>query len=72
MFDFSKISRILQNMKYIVKVPEVHYNLIEVDAISSQDARELASQQIADGINDLNLQYSHTLPLDEWVVEAAE
>lgn len=52
-------------MKYIVDRPELHYQSVEIKASSPEEA----IQKVNDGEGrELNLEYSHTLELDNWKV----
>jgi hypothetical protein len=59
-------------MKYIIKVPEVHYNIYEVEANSPELAKEITENQIAEGVGSFDLEYSHTLEQEKWVVEESD
>jgi hypothetical protein len=54
---------------YSIGIPEVHYVHVEVDADSEAEAKEVAVKMIAEGLDDLNPEYSHTLDVSEWQVE---
>jgi hypothetical protein len=56
-----------KKMKYIVTVYEVHSQIVEVEANSEEEARELASQMIEE--EDYGIEYSYTMDAEDWTVE---
>lgn len=55
--------------KYRIRIPEVHYTTLELEADSEEAAREEANKAIEAGLFDqYNMEYSHTLDVDEWPV----
>lgn len=56
-------------MRYKVYVPELHYQVVSVEAANESDAIEKALDAIAEQ-DSLELEYSHTInDLDQWKVE---
>lgn len=56
-------------MRYRVYVPEVHYQVVEVEAESETDAFEKAQDAIAES-DSLELEYSHTIDdMGAWKIE---
>lgn len=56
-------------MRYRVYVPEVHYQVVEVEAESETNAFEKAQDAIAES-DSLELEYSHTIDdMDAWKIE---
>ena len=55
--------------RYIVRIPEVHVNKVEVEAESFTEALDKAEDLLAEGLDDLNLEYSHTLEIWDWTAE---
>jgi len=61
-------------MKVIVEIAEVHKSIrvIEVpDDASPQKIRELAAEN-AGNANELDLQYSHTLDPQDWIIRTED
>lgn len=54
---------------YSVSIPEVHYIYVDVEANSEEDAKKAAVEMMAEGVDDLDPEYSHTLDVSEWRVE---
>jgi len=54
--------------KYLVRIPEVHINTVEVevpDGTSEDEIREIAGENTPE---TLDIEYSHSLEADEWAV----
>lgn len=59
-------------MRYKVYVPELHYQVVQVEASSEQEAFEKAQDALEEG-DSLELEYSHTIEdMDQWKVEEVE
>lgn len=58
-------------MKYRVYVAEVHYNEVLVEAASEDEAKDKAIEALSNA-NELEVNYSHDLPKDQWQVEEVE
>lgn len=55
--------------KYKVHVKEVHILTFEVEADNDQDAKMLANDIINnEDISRFSIEYSHTLPIEDWGV----
>jgi hypothetical protein len=54
--------------EYEVTVYEVHSRTIKVKANSIDEAKELVNDEIEAGETNVDLEYSHTLDIDEWAV----
>lgn len=50
-----------------VKIREVHYTIVKVEAEDETSAREMAQNLLQDGTLD-DAQYDYTLDSDEWSV----
>jgi len=55
-------------MKYNVTIYEVYSLNIEVDAENEHEAKEKASQLLAEGVAEGEIIYDHTMPLESWQV----
>jgi hypothetical protein len=56
-------------MRYRVHVPEVHYQVVEVEASDQRKAFERAQDAIAES-DSLELEYSHTIDdMGQWKIE---
>ncbi|HUT58513.1 MAG TPA: hypothetical protein VNA25_11770 [Phycisphaerae bacterium] len=55
--------------KFHVQIREVHVNHVEVEAETEEEAKDIAEKMLARGVDDLSLEYSHTLSKDHWTVE---
>jgi hypothetical protein len=55
-------------VKYIVYVAEVHTIPVYVSAKDKDEAQKKAAIILEDGSYDLDPEYSHTLPVDQWEV----
>jgi hypothetical protein len=56
-------------MRYRVYVPEVHYQVVEVEANNEAEAFEAAQDAIAES-DSLELEYSHTIDdMGAWKIE---
>ena len=58
--------------KYDVEIREVHVVTVTVDVENEKDAREAANKLLADGMGELDMEYSHTLPMWVWPVTSKE
>lgn len=54
-------------MKYNVQIYEVHTISVDVEADSEDDAKSKAMDKL-ESSDTLDIEYSHTLEQDEWVV----
>jgi len=60
--------------KFFVKVEEVHTQVIEVEAVDEDDARNVASEVVSTGIQQDgsalpdDTGYDHTIESSEWLV----
>lgn len=57
-------------MKVTVEIAEVHKSLREIevpDNASAAEIRELAERD-AGQADEINLEYSHTLPMEQWTI----
>ncbi len=55
--------------KYRVSIPEVHHVTLELEADSEDEAKQQANRAIEEGLLDAyDIEYSHTMDLDEWSV----
>ena len=58
--------------KFNVNIKEVHTMTVEVEAESSQDARSKVNDMLANEDEKIpfdHLEYSHTMPPEDWTVE---
>ena len=58
--------------KYSVKIKEVHTITVELEAESSQDARSKVNDMLANQDDKIPfdlLEYSHTMPPEDWTVD---
>lgn len=53
--------------RFAIKIKEVHYATIVVEAKSAAEALCLAQEELEKG-EELSVEYSHTLDPDEWIV----
>jgi len=57
-------------MKVTVEIGEVHYSIREIevpDGASDAEIRQAAEADAGDA-NELHLEYSHTLPKENWTI----
>lgn len=58
------------NTKYVVRIYEMYYLDIPVEAKNEEDAKEKAENIITnEDVSDYDQNYSHTTPKDQWKVE---
>ncbi len=57
-------------MKVCVEIVEVHRQLIELEVLSDATRDEItkAAEKLANNADECNLEYSHTLGHDKWIV----
>ena len=57
-------------MKYLIDIPEIWIRSIEVVAETEQQALEKASTEIEKGDEGYELNFSHTMPEENWHVQS--